>query len=583
MTQEDFTFIIYESFDHLPALHSYLKKKRKDLKCIRSEYAFGLTMAFKTISEAVNQRDYNHVMFTKPDGETIEYELEAGHHAEQIFHLQTTENLKGAKISFPKKIVLDLRLITNGRFKRILTAAHMEHLSPLLDAYLRSIEPVVEPVHESSQPIPPDFIKENTEQMQKSPKEKTIIGSIENELNVIRERYRNCGERSETYVRYYNQIDQLTHVKDILTKELIPFDNYFGGYWDRLNNPLVYWTGFYIQPSMITELADLIAERRIIYNEKFIMDINEISEYIFAYKEGFMLGYEKFDSIEIENKSSVFKSDKLSIEKIINYIENHKERDNGGFTFQFYPKVDKFPFSNSSDGTISPRVAKIPFSIEECRERQLSGVCSERILHEQQTGNECHACFPFTLSNTSSWKSKGFEGGKYYRAWFIMLANYQIFDEYFKSKMKPALFESGTPQPMVNIPVLKDNNRLKEQAQNILIVLSGRWINKKKIMTDEEYIRVIEGINYLIDNEQVKLIDKKIDALAPMQFIRKLFREVNTKLYGKRIKDCIIEFLHVYFECFGDSEVQTTKGHFNEYRNSIYDADYKDVMETIGK
>jgi hypothetical protein len=90
MTQEDFIFIIYESFDHLPALQSFLKKKRKDVKCIRSEYAFGLTMAFKTINDAVNQRDYNHVMFTKPDGETIEYELEAGHHAEQIFHLQTS-------------------------------------------------------------------------------------------------------------------------------------------------------------------------------------------------------------------------------------------------------------------------------------------------------------------------------------------------------------------------------------------------------------------------------------------------------------------------------------------------------------
>jgi len=163
MTQEDFIFIIYESFDHLPALQSYFKKKRKDFKCIRSEYAFGLTMAFKTIDAAVNQRDYNHVMFTKPDGETIEYELEAGHHAEQIFHLQTTENLKGAKTSFPNKIVLDLRQITNGRFNGILTPAHMEHLWPQLEAYLQTIEQVVEPVHETSQPKPPQQPKENTE------------------------------------------------------------------------------------------------------------------------------------------------------------------------------------------------------------------------------------------------------------------------------------------------------------------------------------------------------------------------------------------------------------------------------------
>ncbi|MCK9410927.1 MAG: hypothetical protein M0Q53_01415 [Prolixibacteraceae bacterium] len=552
MTQEDFIYIIYESFDHLPALLSFLKKKRKDVKCIRSEYAFGLTMAFKTINDAVNQRDYNHIMFTKPDGETIEYELEAGHHAEQIFHLQTSENLKGAKTSFPNKIVIDLRRITNGRFKGILTAAHMEQLSPILDAYLRTIEPVIEQVTENTKKLPQQnlitkyeseffkiteslcyefnedlgltfdtfndelfsnidkfkaeiienitnlnqsdrgfYLKRILERLKKNigttiqknkktgdeysliidasidkvhtfegneleryyrmsniyknqminfiselivPATKTtIIGSIGNELNAIRERYRNYDERSETYVKYYKQIDQLTHVKDILTRELIPFDNYFGGYSDRLNNPFVYWNGFYIQPSKITDLTDLITERRIIYNDKFILDINEISEYIFAYKEGFMLGYEKFDSIEVEHKSSVFKSDKLSIEKIINYVENHKESDNGGFTFQFYPRVDNFPFSYSSDGTLSPRVDKIPFSIEECRERQLNGVCSERMLHEQQTGNECHACFPFALPNPNSWKSKGIEGGKYYRAWYVMLANYKYFDEYFRA------------------------------------------------------------------------------------------------------------------------------------------------------
>jgi hypothetical protein len=59
------------------------------------------------------------------------------------------------------------------------------------------------------------------------------------------------------------------------------------------------------------------------------------------------------------------------------------------------------------------------------------------MLHEQQTGNECHACFPFALPNPTSWKSKGIEGGKYYRAWYVMLANYTYFDEYFRALLPP--------------------------------------------------------------------------------------------------------------------------------------------------
>jgi len=293
-----------------------------------------------------------------------------------------------------------------------------------------------------------------------------IVGSINNELNIIRAKYRETGECSESYIKYYNQIEQPTHVKAILSEQIVPFDNYFGGYADRLNDPLVYWNGFYLQPYRITHLADLIATNRIIHNDKFITDINEISEYIFAYKEGFALGYEKFDSIEIENKSSVFKSDKLSIEKIINYIENHKESDNGGFIFQCYPKTN-FEDHYSSDGLLKPKVDKIPFSTEECKERQLKGICSERMLHAQQTGNECHACFPFILPVLNRWKSNGFEGGKYYRAWFIVLANYQIFDEYYKSKMIPALNEPGTALPTEK-SIKKRKGKITQPFQNHL-------------------------------------------------------------------------------------------------------------------
>lgn len=244
MTQEDFIFIIYESFDHLPALQSYLNKKRKDLKCIRREYAFGLTMAFKTINEAVNQRDYNHVMFTKPDGETIEYELNAEHFPEQIFHLQTTENLKGAKTSFPKKIVLDLRQITNGRFNGILTAAHMEHLWPLLDAYLQTIEQVIEPVHETSQPIQLEYIESYRTQMQKMGKEMflSLMAEYNKKWNSLFFAYEIDLVNSQIRFTedYITETENLQHQRitevngNVQVSKRLPDDNNLPGYKDYL-------------------------------------------------------------------------------------------------------------------------------------------------------------------------------------------------------------------------------------------------------------------------------------------------------------------------------------------------------------
>jgi hypothetical protein len=68
-----------------------------------------------------------------------------------------------------------------------------------------------------------------------------------------------------------------------------------------------------------------------------------------------------------------------------------------------------------------------------------------------------------------------------------------------------------------------------------------------------------------------------------MQFIRKLFRELNTELYGRNINDNLIKFLHTYFECFKGSEEKTTNKHFNEYKNGDFDTDYNKVLQSIEK
>ncbi len=152
--------------------------------------------------------------------------------------------------------------------------------------------------------------------------------------------------------------------------------------------------------------------------------------------------------------------------------------------------------------------------------------------------------------------------------------------EFFKySKISDS--QHKTKQHSIEIPVLKANTKDKEKAESILIVLSGRWLNGEKIMTDDEYKKVIEGVNHLIDSGQVKPIDRKVKTSASMQFLRRLFREVNTELYGKGIKDCFIEFLHTYFECFNKSEPSTTKNNFKEYRNGDFNTHYTQITESI--
>ncbi len=140
-----------------------------------------------------------------------------------------------------------------------------------------------------------------------------------------------------------------------------------------------------------------------------------------------------------------------------------------------------------------------------------------------------------------------------------------------------------TIQHPIEIPLLKDSTEDKQKAQDLLIALSGLWFNKEKIMTDDEYKKIIEGVFYLIDSEQVKPIDRKINTTATLLFIRKLFWKLHKEIYTTaRIKDCFIEFLHAYFECFKESEITTTKNHFSEYKGN-FESDYKKVLESIKK
>lgn len=156
--------------------------------------------------------------------------------------------------------------------------------------------------------------------------------------------------------------------------------------------------------------------------------------------------------------------------------------------------------------------------------------------------------------------------------------NYNLLNEVIEELKQE--FSTGEP---IKIPKLKDNSELKTKAEDILKVLAGRWLNGEKIMTDDQYIEIIEGVFCLIETGEVLQIEKPIIQKATMQFIRRLFRKLNSDLYGKRINDNLIKFLHTYFECFNGSEETTTKNHLNEYKDGIFEKHYNQVLQSIVK
>lgn len=284
-----------------------------------------------------------------------------------------------------------------------------------------------------------------------------FIGSIENEINFIRAYWRETKHESESLKRYYKLIDQPTHVKDSWTKKIIPFDNCFGYHSDHLNEPFVHWNGFYIQPFKVQYLNELINDQKLFYNGKIVTEINEIKDYIFAYKKGFESGYKHFDNIEIENKSSVFKSENLSIEKINNFVEYKKNIAKTGFTFTFFSKGkirEYCPFrSNYKENKYWGKDDSKPTIIASCK-------CSKMPGYSDPIKAPCYHCPLLALPDLKKWEQKGFENGKYYRAWFIILSNFKIFDEYFKSIQTPQPTgkpqqESSKPETTIDMIALK--------------------------------------------------------------------------------------------------------------------------------
>lgn len=407
MTKNDFYKIIFESFDHLDTPETYFNEKRGI--CKPSEYATGLRKYFDLINKEVNRTDYSRAERINPDGKYEIYMYEFG---ETIENKKFEELTKKGELSFPFKKIMNLVKFKTGRLSLIdafpiITTPHevvaqfdsvnIEHLEPLLNAYLQYIEPAVEPPHEKSQPIPPEYLESYTEQLKRMGEEMFL-------------------SLKEEYKKKWNS-------------------RFFAYEIDLVNSQI--------------RLTD---------------------EHI----------------TEIEN------------------LQHQRFKEING---------------NIQD------LKRLP--------------------------------------------------DDYY------LPGYKDYLEWLKKRKTELETPNSSPQQKINIPPLKDNTELKQKAEKILIALSGNWINGNKIVTDSDYVKIVEGVNYLIDNADVKPIDSKIKASTTMKFIRRLFRELNTELYGKGIKDCFIDFLHDYFECFDKTEKSNTKSHFNEYSNGNFEADNKKVLVSI--
>lgn len=125
----------------------------------------------------------------------------------------------------------------------------------------------------------------------------------------------------------------------------------------------------------------------------------------------------------------------------------------------------------------------------------------------------------------------------------------------------------------------KDKETFAEQkklAYEYLKFLNGFNRNNEKIMSETEFTRLINSINYLIETgsvpEKIKIITQ-INISA--DYIRYTFYTIHKALYGtKKIKPEWISFLKAVFSQFNNSEWQTLKTKFSA-KPVLYDIDLK--------
>ena len=127
------------------------------------------------------------------------------------------------------------------------------------------------------------------------------------------------------------------------------------------------------------------------------------------------------------------------------------------------------------------------------------------------------------------------------------------------------------PLPKTSVATLNEN---KKVAKEMLNFMSGMNIQQEKIMSAENFSRMINYTFHLIETDDIPADIKKIPQISVSnEFVRYTYYCIHKALYGThRIHPSWIEFLHAVFTQFSNTSPNTTRTKFSK-KPPMYESD----------
>ena len=133
------------------------------------------------------------------------------------------------------------------------------------------------------------------------------------------------------------------------------------------------------------------------------------------------------------------------------------------------------------------------------------------------------------------------------------------------------LKKRAKPLPKTSIPPL---NEIKKMAKEMLNFMSGMNIHREKIMSDQNFDRMINYTFHLIETDNVLPNIKKIPQVGVSnEFVRYTYYSIHKAIYGtRRIHPSWVTFLHEVFTQFSNTKAETTRTKFSK-KPPMYQSD----------
>lgn len=177
------------------------------------------------------------------------------------------------------------------------------------------------------------------------------------------------------------------------------------------------------------------------------------------------------------------------------------------------------------------------------------------------------------IEETKNWrvdfvkKNNGLSHGLKRPKDFFYLPSYEKFLSWLNQRKNELENSSPESPSFKSRPVLQTDTieQQKNIAKDYLKFLSGINIHGHKIMETEQFEKLIDYTNYLIENDQLPNPIKPFSKInISNEFLRYTFYLIHRELYGTRpIKDVFIDFLHDVFSQFKNTAKSTTKTKFS--------------------